>query len=144
MGELGILAKFFRVPWPTLKWLRVKREDTGCIMISCKNFLDCFFCSHTRVLVLCSQSGKEESKEIISLYTKSNSSEKMERTLMSHAYQYNVCMSEGMCMLWFNFILAGVDSFATYAYDCRIIFSVFLGLKTIKNSSGQLPRSARQ
>ena len=45
---------------------------------------------------------------------------------MSHAYQYNVCMSEGMCMLWFNFILAGVDSFATYAYDCRIIFlSVF-------------------
>ena len=78
------------------------------------------------MLVLCSQSGKEESKEIISLYTKSNSSEKMERTLMSHAYQYNVCMSEGMCMLWFNFILAGVDSFATYAYDCRIIFlSVF-------------------
>ena len=57
---------------------------------------------------------------------------------MYHAYQYNVCMSEGMCMLWFNFILAGVDSFATYAYDCRIIFSVFLDLKT-KNSSGQLP-----
>ena len=41
---------------------------------------------------------------------------------MSHAYQYNVCRSEGKCMLWFNFILAGVDSFATYAYDCRIIF----------------------
>ena len=63
---------------------------------------------------------------------------------MSHAYQYNVCMSEGMCMLWFNFILAGVDSFATYAYDCRIIFSVFLGLKKIKNSSGLLLRSTRQ
>ena len=54
-----------------------ERGYTGCIMISYKNFLDCFFCSHTRVLVLCSQSGKEESKEIISLYTKSYSSEKM-------------------------------------------------------------------
>ena len=63
---------------------------------------------------------------------------------MSHAYQYNVCRSEGKCMLWFNFILAGVDSFATYAYDCRIIFSVFLGLKTIKNSSGQLPRAVER
>ena len=50
-----------------------------------------------------------------------------------------------MCsMLWFNFILGGVDSFATYAYDCRIIFSVFLGLKKIKNSSGLLLRSTRQ
>ena len=47
-------------------------------------------------------------------------------------------------MLWFNFILGGVDSFATYAYDCRIIFSVFLGLKTIKNSSGQLPRAVER
>ena len=26
MGELGILAKFFRVPWPTLKWLKKGQE----------------------------------------------------------------------------------------------------------------------
>ena len=42
LGELGILAKLFRVLWPTLKWQRVKTEDTGCIMISL-SLLTAFF-----------------------------------------------------------------------------------------------------
>ena len=35
-------------------------------------------------------------------------------------------------MFLFNFILGGVDSFATYAFNCSIIFLVFLSLKTIE------------